>query len=122
MSEGELKYKIEGKVIGFFCGTYALEMTLEAMNASLSDLGELLNKRYMSTLRHYMYYSAEYYATVIKDQEFPYSEKDVFKWIDGTGGIEGEFYQKFNATFMRSMGIRTSDSQTTDTSEKKSQI
>jgi hypothetical protein len=86
------------------------------MNASLSDLGELLNKRFMPLVRLYMFYSAEYQA-LKNGEDFPYTPFDVHSWIDETGGTDGEFYLKFTKTLLVSLGISPKE---TAEPEKKS--
>ena len=103
--EGFLSHKIGDKEIKFFIGVYSLEKSLEEMDASLSDLGELLNKKFMPLVRHYIYFSAEYHATEIEGIEFEYSPKDAYKWIDAMGGINSEFYLKFSKAVLKDLGV-----------------
>lgn len=114
--EGFLSHKIGDKEIHFFIGVYSLEKSLEEMDASLSDLGELLNKKFMPLVRLYMFYSAEYQA-LKNGESFPYTAFDVHSWIDETGGTDGEFYLKFTKTLLQSLGISPKE---TDEPEKKS--
>jgi len=116
--EGYFKHKIGDKEVEFFIGNYALERSLEEMDASLSDLGELLNKRFMPFIRMFMFYSAEYQA-LKAGQEFAYTKFDVYEWIDQTGNTEGEFYKKFCVEFIRALGLGNKEEQAERT-EKKS--
>lgn len=114
------KFNINGNEveISFFIGVYSLEKCLEEMDASLSDLAMLLNKKFMPMVRLYMYYSAEYQA-MKTGQPFPYSKTDVYEWIDGSGGTDGEFYGKFTKSLLISLGVSTKESLEPQT-EKKS--
>lgn len=127
MSEGIFKYELDGKEVGFFCGTYALERTLAAMGANPTEIVELIENKYMFFIRHYMYYAAEYYALDLKEIEFPYkSDRIAYKWIDSTGGVSGDFYVKFRDAFARAMGVtdtpaeQQADARPQITTEKKS--
>lgn len=117
--EGYFKHKIGEKEIEFFIGNYSLERTLEELDASLSEIGDLLNKKFMPTIRLFMFFSAEYQA-LKTGQDFTYTKFQVFEWIDQTGGTEGEFYIKFTREFMRALGLSSKDKEETPKAEKKS--
>lgn len=115
--EGHFKHKIGDEEVHFFIGNYALERSLEDMDASLSDLAELLNKKFMATLRLFMYHSAEYQA-YLDQKDFPFKPMDVHKWIDKTGGVEGKFYKDFSFAMIKALGLIASEPE----DEKKSPI
>jgi hypothetical protein len=104
--EGHYNYTIDDKEIEFFIGNYALERSLEDLDASISDLSDLLNKKFMSLIRLFMYYSAEY-AALAKDEKFTITKFDVYQWIDKTGGINGEFYSEFSKRLFKALGANT---------------
>lgn len=121
--EGYLSHTFKDKdgkefTVPFFIGVYSLEKSLEELDASLSDLGELLNKKFMPLIRLYMFYSAEYMAFKNK-QDFPYTKFDVYDWIDQTGGTDGEFYSKFSIELIKALGL-TSKEKEPEAEQKKS--
>ena len=74
----------------FFCGTYAVEKTLEAMGINLSDVGNSLDSKFVPTIRHFIYFSAKD-AQRLKTAkgtaiDFPYDPDDVYDWLDEWGG------------------------------------
>lgn len=84
------KLPVDGKDMDFFCGTYAVEKTLEAMNISITDIQESLASKFIPTIRHFIYFSAMN-AQKLKTAkgealDFPYDTDDVYNWLDGWGG------------------------------------
>jgi hypothetical protein len=116
--EGNFSYTIDGKARKFFIGTYAVEKSLSAMGASISELTELFSLQYFALLRNMMFYSAEYVCEI---SETPVDFKPIhmYQWIDQTGGANGEFIQQFTAVMLPAMGINVSD-EPAETPEKKS--
>lgn len=119
--EGELVYKFPAENGGeierrFFFGNYALEQTLEELNASVSDISELLNKKLLPFLRKSIYHAACY--PVLDAGGHPdFTEFDVHKWIDQTGGTNGEFMQAVSKKVFGSLGI--GDEKKTEVQPKK---
>lgn len=110
--EGHYNYEIDGKPVKFFIGNYALERSLEDLDASISDLSELLNKKFMSLIRLFMFYSAEY-AALSANEKFEYTKFDVYQWIDKTNGINGEFYAEFSKRLFKALGASNEEKKST---------
>lgn len=84
------KLPVNGTDMDFFCGTYAVEKTLDAMNINITDIQDSLNQKFIPTIRHFIYFSAMN-AQKLKTEkghaiDFPYDAEDVYDWIDSWGG------------------------------------
>lgn len=74
----------------FFCGTYAVEKTLEDMGISVTEIEQSISAKFIPTIRHFIYYSA-LNAERLKTPKghavnFPYELDDVYDWLDEWGG------------------------------------
>lgn len=111
--EGYLSHTFKDKdgndfTVPFFIGSYALENSLIELDASLSDLEDLVNKKLLPLIRLYMFYSAEYQAHST-GQAFTFTRIDAYNWIDQTGGIEGEFFFAFSKAVFKDLGLTTNE-------------
>jgi hypothetical protein len=98
------KIPVKGKDMDFHCGTYATEKTLEAMGISLSDIGESLDKKFVPTIRHFIYFSAKDAQRLKTEKgqaiEFPYDPDDVYDWLDDWGGGDSVKVAEFTAKLL----------------------
>jgi hypothetical protein len=74
----------------FFCGTFAVEKTLEDMGISVTEIEQSISAKFIPTIRHFIYYSAMN-AERLKTPKghalnFPYELDDVYDWLDSWGG------------------------------------
>jgi len=84
------KLPVNGQDMDFFCGTYAVEKTLEDMGISVTEIEQSINNKFIPTIRHFIYYSAKN-AQKLKTPKgeainFPYDIDDVYDWLDQWGG------------------------------------
>lgn len=84
------KLPVNGQDMDFFCGTYAVEKTLEDMGISVTDIEQSISNKFIPTIRHFIYYSAKN-AQKLKTAKgeainFPYDLDDVYDWLDQWGG------------------------------------
>lgn len=78
----------------FFCGTFAVEKTLEVMGISVIDIENSISEKFIPTIRHFIYFSAMN-AERLKTPKgtamnFPYDPEDVYDWLDAWGGGNSE--------------------------------
>lgn len=107
--EGKLSYKFPTEDGGeierhFDFGNYALEMSLEEMDASISDLTELLNKKAFRFLRVFIFHAA-CYPIIKKGDVVNFTSFDIHEWIDSTGGVNGLFMVEVNRVVLKSLGL-----------------
>lgn len=84
------KLPVNGQEMDFFCGTYAVEKTLEDMGISVTEIEQSISAKFIPTIRHFIYYSA-LNAERLKTPKghainFPYELDDVYDWLDSWGG------------------------------------
>ena len=84
------KLPVNGQEMDFFCGTFAVEKTLEAMEINIADIQDSISKRFVPTIRHFVYFSAMN-AQKLKTSkghslDFNYELDDVYDWMDEWGG------------------------------------
>jgi len=84
------KLLVNDQEMDFFCGTYAVEKTLEDMGISVTDIEQSISNKFIPTIRHFIYYSAKN-AQKLKTPKgeainFPYELDDVYDWLDAWGG------------------------------------
>lgn len=106
--EGKLRYKIGETEREFDFGNYALEMALEDLDASISDLAELLNRKMMKFLRVFIFHAAAY-PVIKKGETLDFTPFDVHGWIDETGGVNGKFIVEVNRVVLKSLGLVQAD-------------
>ncbi|MFA5243712.1 MAG: hypothetical protein WC380_00290 [Pedobacter sp.] len=98
------KIPVNGKDMDFHCGTYATEKTLEAMGISLSDIGESLDKKFVPTIRHFIYFSAKDAQRLKTEKgqaiDFPYEPDNVYDWLDEWGGGNSPKVAEFTAKLL----------------------
>jgi hypothetical protein len=102
--EGHLTYTIDGAERKMFFGNYALEQTLEHFNSSVTDVAVLLNEKLFPFLRIFIYHAAAY-PVLDEGKEVDFTPFDVHKWIDKTGGSNGEFLVKASREVYKVLGI-----------------
>ena len=99
-------YEVDGKKMDFFCGTYCLEKTLEAMQISLTDLHQELNSKFIPTIRHFIYFAAKDAQRLKTERgqaiDFPYEPDDVYSWIDAWG-VNGKEVGGFTIRLYKSL-------------------
>jgi hypothetical protein len=101
------KLPVNGQDMDFFCGTYAVEKTLEAMGINLSDVGNSLDSKFVPTIRHFIYFSAKD-AQRLKTAkgtaiDFPYEPDDVYDWLDEWGGGNSKNVVEFTAKLLAAL-------------------
>lgn len=84
------KLPVNGQDMDFFCGTFAVEKTLEVMGISVTDIENSISEKFIPTIRHFIYFSAMN-AERLKTPKgtamnFPYELDDVYDWLDEWGG------------------------------------
>ena len=84
------KLPVNGQDMDFFCGTYAVEKTLEDMGINITDIEQSISNKFIPTIRHFIYYAAKN-AQKLKTPKgeainFPYDLDDVYDWLDEWGG------------------------------------
>jgi len=84
------KLPVNNQEMDFFCGTYAVEKTLEDMGISVTEIEQSISAKFIPTIRHFIYYSAKN-AQKLKTPKgeainFPYELDDVYDWLDEWGG------------------------------------
>jgi len=84
------KLPVNGQDMDFFCGTFAVEKTLEVMGISVTDIENSISEKFIPTIRHFIYFSAMN-AERLKTPKgtamnFPYDPEDVYDWLDYWGG------------------------------------
>lgn len=114
------KLLVNGQDMDFFCGTYAVEKTLEDMGISVTEIEQSISSKFIPTIRHFIYYSA-LNAERLKTAKghsvnFPYDLDDVYDWLDQWGGGNSEN----TALFVRHLLVALFGNQES-TEEKKSQ-
>lgn len=88
------KLPVNGQDMDFFCGTFAVEKTLEVMGISVTDIENSISEKFIPTIRHFIYFSAMN-AERLKTPKgtamnFPYDPEDVYDWLDAWGGGNSE--------------------------------
>lgn len=115
------KLPVNGQDMDFFCGTFAVEKTLEVMGISVTDIENSISEKFIPTIRHFIYFSAmnaERLKTPKgKAMNFPYDLDDVYDWLDAWGGGNSPN----TALFVRELMIALFGSQE-ETEQKKSTV
>lgn len=112
--EGILIFKIGEVEREFNFGNYALEQTLDEMGIAVTDLSEVMRKRLLVFMRTFIYHAACY--PILDRKETPdFTPFDVHKWIDVTGGSQGEFMKTASQKIYQALGMTESE----DTEQKK---
>ena len=102
--EGHLTYKIGDTDRVFFFGNYALEETLNHFDASISDISDLLNKKFFTFMRVFIFHAASY-PVLKKNEVLDFSALDVHDWIDKTGGATGGLMTASAKEIYRCLGM-----------------
>lgn len=106
--EGHLTIKIDGKDVPMFFGNYALEETLAHFDVSITDIGDLLQKKLLPFMRVFIYHAAAY--PILKRGEIvDFTEFDIHEWIDKEGGSNGHLMVKCSKEAFRCLGLGSSD-------------
>jgi hypothetical protein len=113
--EGHFSYTINGVERKMFFGNYALEQTLSDMNASVTEVSDILNTKLLPFIRTFVYHAACY--PVLKEGKEPdFTAFDIHEWIDSSGGTSGEFIQQASKKIYACLGV----GEASETSQKKS--
>lgn len=114
------KLPINGQDMDFFCGTYAVEKTLEDMGISVTEIEQSISAKFIPTIRHFIYYSAlnaeRLKTTKGHAVNFHYELEDVYDWLDSWGGGNSANC----ALFVRELMVALFGNQE-ETEQKKSQ-